>query len=160
MRLECLRSTTIVQLDDDWQLTSLNGFVPFPPASLWNTDISAAPVDPNSANIISYIGSAITLHPDFGSGTYHSQTMGIPYQVVSGTQPKVTVKLGAYSSESDPGPMPNPSNALIEGYPKPGTGDRHRETSGVVTPAQTTTYTLYSTNQYGRSTASVTVTVR
>src|SRR6058998_364756 len=107
------------------QLTSLNGFVPFPPASLWNTDISAAPVDPNSANIISYIGSAITLHPDFGSGTYHSQTMGIPYQVVSGTQPKVTVKLGAYASESDPGPMPIPSNALIEGYPKPGNGDRH-----------------------------------
>ena len=107
------------------QLTSLNGFVPFPAASLWNTDISAAPVDPNSANIISYIGSAITLHPDFGSGTYHSQTMGIPYQVVSGTQSKVTVKLGAYSSESDPGPMPIPSNALIEGYPKPGTGDRH-----------------------------------
>jgi len=35
-----------------------------------------------------------------------------------------------------------------------------RGTSGVVTPAQTTTYTLYSTNQYGRSTASVTVTVR
>src|SRR5437870_8470109 len=107
------------------QLTSLNGFVPFPAASLWNTDISAAPVDPNSANIISYIGSAMTLHPDFGSGTYHSQTMGIPYQVVSGTQPKVTVKPGAYASESDPGPMPIPSNALIEGYPKPGTGDRH-----------------------------------
>ncbi len=35
-----------------------------------------------------------------------------------------------------------------------------RGTSIVVTPAQTTTYTLYSTNQYGRSTASVTVTVR
>jgi len=35
-----------------------------------------------------------------------------------------------------------------------------RGTSVVVTPAQTTTYTLYSTNQYGRSTASVTVTVR
>src|SRR5262249_24496438 len=107
------------------QLTSLNGFVPFPPASLWNTDISAAPVDPNSANIISYIGSAITVHPDFGSGTYHSQTMGIPYQVVSGAQPKVTVKLGAYASESDPGPTPIPWNALIVGYPKPGTGDRH-----------------------------------
>jgi hypothetical protein len=29
-----------------------------------------------------------------------------------------------------------------------------------VTPTQTTTYTLYATNQYGRSTASVTVTVQ
>ena len=34
------------------QLTSLNGFVPFPSDNLWNTDISALPVDPNSGNII------------------------------------------------------------------------------------------------------------
>jgi hypothetical protein len=34
-----------------------------------------------------------------------------------------------------------------------------RGTSVVVTPSVTTTYTLYATNQYGRSTASVTVSV-
>ncbi len=107
------------------QLTSLNGFVPFPATSLWNTDISAAPVDPNSANLIAYIGSAVTLHADFGSGEYNGQTIGIPYQIVDGTQAKVAIKLGAYASEDDPGPMPVASNALIEGYPKPGTGDRH-----------------------------------
>jgi hypothetical protein len=39
------------------QLTSLNGFVPFPSNNLWNTDISTAPVDPNSANYINFIGS-------------------------------------------------------------------------------------------------------
>jgi len=33
------------------QLTSLNGFVPFPADSLWNTDISTAPVDPDSSII-------------------------------------------------------------------------------------------------------------
>jgi len=107
------------------QLTSLNGFVPFPSSSLWNTDISASPVDPNSANYINYIGSTVTLHPDFGAGTYHSQTIGIPYQVVAGTQAKVEVTLGAFADESDPGPEPIPPNALIEGYPKPGNGDRH-----------------------------------
>lgn len=107
------------------QLTSLNGFVPFEASSLWNTDISSAPVDSNSANIIDYIGSTVTLHPDFGSGTYDGQSIGIPYQVVAGTQAKVTVNLGAYASESDPGPMPIPATALIEGYPNPGTGDRH-----------------------------------
>jgi hypothetical protein len=32
-------------------------------------------------------------------------------------------------------------------------------TNAVVTPAQTTTYALYATNQYGRTTATVTVTV-
>ena len=108
------------------QLTSLNGFIPFQgTASLWDTNISKAPVDPNSANIIAFIGSATALHPDFGAGLYDGQSMGIPYQVVSGSQAPVTIKLGAYGSESDPGPMPVPSNALIEGYPKPGNGDRH-----------------------------------
>src|ERR1051326_2760615 len=107
------------------QLTSLNGFVPFPSSNLWNTDISAAPVDSNSANIINFIGSTVTLHPDFGAGTFHNQTIGIPYQVVAGTQAKVNVTLGLYADESDPGPEPIPANALIEGYPKPGNGDRH-----------------------------------
>ena len=107
------------------QLTSLNGFVPFQSNSLWNTDISTAPVDPNSANYINFIGSTVTLHPDFGSGTFHNQTLGIPYQIVAGTQAKVPVTLGAFFDESDPGPEPIPSNALIEGYPKPGNGDRH-----------------------------------
>ena len=108
------------------QLTSLNGFVPFQgTGSLWNGDISAASVDSNSANIINSIGMTTTLHPDFGSGTYRNQTIGIPYQVVAGTQTTVPIVYGLYPSESDPGPMPIPSNALIEGYPKPGNGDRH-----------------------------------
>lgn len=76
------------------QLSSLNGFVPFPSNSLWNTDISTSPVDPNSANYINFIGSTVTVHPDFGAGTFHNQTIGIPYQVVAGTQAKVTVTLG------------------------------------------------------------------
>jgi hypothetical protein len=107
------------------QLTSLNGFVPFQASSLWNTDISSAPLASNSANIINYIGSTVTLHPDFGSGLYDGSSIGIPYQVVSGSQAKVNITLGAYPDESDPGPMPIPSNALIEGYPAPGDGDRH-----------------------------------
>src|ERR1019366_677779 len=106
-------------------LASLNGFVPFPSSNLWNTDISKAPVDPNSANLIDYIGASVTLHPDFGAGLYAGQTMGIPYQIEAGTQAKVPVKLTEYPGNSDPGPMPIPANALIEGYPKPGNGDRH-----------------------------------
>ena len=44
------------------QGASLNGFVPFPADNAWNQDISAAPVDPNSAAIISFIvGSAVAL---------------------------------------------------------------------------------------------------
>jgi hypothetical protein len=107
------------------QLTSLNGFVPFPVDSLWNTDISSATVDSNSHNIINFIGANVTLHPDFGSGTYTGQSLGIPFQIVAGSRPKVSILLGAYADESDHGHMPIPYNALIEGYPKPRNGDRH-----------------------------------
>lgn len=103
----------------------MNGFVPFPSSNLWNTDISNAPVDPNSANLIDYIGANITLHPDFGAGRYDGQSIGIPYQIEAATQAMVPVKFTEYGSESDPGPMPIPANALIEGYPAPGNGDRH-----------------------------------
>ncbi len=106
-------------------LASLNGFVPFPSNNLWNTDISNAPVDPNSANYINYIGATVTLHPDFGAGLYAGQSIGIPYQIEAGTEPLVPVKITEYPSNSDPGPMPIPSNALIEGYPHPENGDRH-----------------------------------
>ena len=106
------------------QLSSLNGLRPFATDSPWNTDISKSPVDPNSTAIINYIGSTIGLHPDFGSGEYNGSNMGIPYVVVDGTQPGVNIT-AQYSDESDPGPMPIPSNAPIEGYPNPGSGDRH-----------------------------------
>jgi len=103
---------------------SLNGFVPFPADNPWNTDISSAPVDPNSADIIDFIGRSVTLHPDFGSGLFRGQSIGIPYQVLGKSQARVPVLLGKFAKESDPGPMPIPSDALIEGYPNPG-GDRH-----------------------------------
>jgi hypothetical protein len=104
---------------------SLNGFIPFPSDNLWNTNISSMPVDPNSNNYINYIGASSPLHPDFGSGLYQGQTIGIPYQIEADTQPLVTIKLGLYASESDPGPMPIPPNAQIEGFPHPDDGDRH-----------------------------------
>ena len=100
------------------KLSSLNGFVPFPPSSLWNTDISNAPVDANSANLIDYIGANVTLHPDFGSGNYDGQSIGIPYQIVAGTQSKVTVKLTAYGDESDPGTDANSLQCADRGLPK------------------------------------------
>lgn len=103
---------------------NLNGYIPFPPDNAWNTDVSTMPVDPNSANIISFIGPTATLHPDFGAGLYAGSTIGIPYQVVDSTQAKIPVKIVAYKSESDPGPMPISPTALVEGYPH-ATGDRH-----------------------------------
>ena len=104
---------------------SLNGFRPFPANNLWNQDISAAPVDPNSNSYIGFIGASVPLHPDFGSGEYNGGYIGIPYSVVDSSQSPVSIIFNAYGDESDPGPMPIPANANIEGYPNPGTGDRH-----------------------------------
>jgi len=81
---------------------NLNGFVPFPASSLWNTDISGANVDLNSANIINFVGSTVTLHPDFGAGIFQRQTIGIPYQVVAGTQAKVNISLGPSPARAIP----------------------------------------------------------
>ncbi|MGH9546964.1 MAG: hypothetical protein ACRD23_17305 [Terriglobales bacterium] len=107
------------------QGSSLNGFHPFGSDSLWNKDISASPVDPNSDAIINFIGSSTGMHADFGSGQYQGSNIGIPYTVVGGSQAPVSVTFTAYGDESDPGPMPVPGNAPIEGDPNPGNGDRH-----------------------------------
>lgn len=102
------------------QTASLNGFVPFSTTSLWNTDISAAPVDPNSNTIMSNWVGSVNLHPDWGT----DPTYGIPYVVVNGSQSLVNVNLGAYGDESDPGPMPVPATAPVEGG-SASSGDRH-----------------------------------
>src|SRR3984885_8277133 len=104
---------------------SLNGFLPFPADNLWNQNIAGAPVDPNSAAIINYIGASDPVHPDFGSGEYNGSSIGIPYTGVDSQQAPVVINFTAYGDESDPGPMPVPASAPIEGYPNPGTGDRH-----------------------------------
>jgi hypothetical protein len=103
------------------QNASLGGFLPFNSSSLWNMDISAVPIDPNSDSIVStYIGTTTHMHPDFGT----DPTYGIPYYVVDGNQNLVGVNLGAYGDESDPGPMPIPANVLVEGGAS-SSGDRH-----------------------------------
>jgi hypothetical protein len=104
---------------------SLNGFLPFPADNLWNLNIASAAVDPNSAAIINFIGGSDTVHPDFGSGQFNGSIIGIPYIVVGAQQAPVTINLTDFADESDPGPMPVPANALVEGDPTPGNGDRH-----------------------------------
>src|SRR5690242_20552753 len=68
----------------------------FPADNWWNADISSAPVDARSSAYIRFIGASRRLHPYFG-GIY-----GIPYIVVSGSQPRVPVVFD-YRNESDPG---------------------------------------------------------
>lgn len=100
----------------------LGARVLFPADNAWNLDISASPVDPNSANLIASCGAASALHPDFGT-VYAGAPNGIPFTIVAGSQGRVPVSF-FYASESDPGPYPIPPNAPIEGGASSG-GDRH-----------------------------------
>lgn len=102
---------------------SLNGKQVCSSDSAWNQDISSAPVDPNSDNIIASIGSTKDIHPDFGT-FWQGAPIGIPYHVVSGNQAKVAINYTAYGDESDPGPFPIPGDVLVEGGPN-SSGDRH-----------------------------------
>src|SRR5437870_2312525 len=117
-------STTSRQLPDLGPGVSLHGKQLFPPDNAWNQDISNAPVDPNSANLIASIGNNDQLHPDFGT-FWRGVPNGIPYTVVAGTQPLVTITFTAWGAESDPGPYPVPRNAPIEGGPNNPNSDNH-----------------------------------
>jgi hypothetical protein len=91
----------------------------FPANNPWNQDISSAPVAANSAAIISSIGTATRVHPDWGDdnpANGASPLYGIPYNVVHGnTAAKVNVVIDNYPGESDIVPAPIPANAVIEG---------------------------------------------
>jgi hypothetical protein len=94
----------------------------FPSNNPWNTRIDTLPVHWNSAKYIHFIDSSsnrTTVHPDFGS----NPSYGIPWVAVNGSQAFVPIDLSnGTPSESDPGPMPIPPNAPVEGG---GVGDAH-----------------------------------
>jgi hypothetical protein len=108
----------------------------FPPDNPWNQDISALPVQADSAQIIRSIGAAKHL----------GYNLDMNFVIVPPDQKFVPVKILEYPQASDPGPFPVPDNAPIENWPlarnedtkalprpgesldeiqRHGTGDRH-----------------------------------
>ena len=87
----------------------------FPADNWWNADISAAPLDPQSAAFIAFIGND-PLHPDFGGDDAENPPAiyGMPYIVVPGSQPLEQVEFVLYGDESDAGAPGRPA-----GYPIP-----------------------------------------
>ncbi len=101
-------------------LQAMAGYVYEPVDNWWNQVVRNAPVDPNSAQIITKIKSYDTtyagrLHPDF------TPDYGIPFCVVDRNTPMVNVVIG-YPAESDLGPYPIPAAAK--------TNPRYFENSG------------------------------
>lgn len=95
----------------------------FPANNPWNQRVDTLPVASDSAQIIASIGVSTGLHPDFGSGLYNGQPIGIPFDVVSKVTPRYRVTFD-YADESDRGPYPIPKTVHIEGG-RASTGDRH-----------------------------------
>jgi hypothetical protein len=95
----------------------------FPASNPWNQRVDRLPVAADSAKLIATIGLEDPVHPDFGSGLYDGEPIGIPYAVVSDRTRRVHVSF-QYASESNRGPYPIPRNVPIEGGRHAG-GDRH-----------------------------------
>ena len=124
------------------------GCTVLPADNVWHANVTDLPVDPDSATYIASIGATAPLHPDFGSGKYHGEPIGIPFNVVPSSQPFVPVTF-TYASESDPGPYPIPRKPLIEGGPH-SKGDRHVL---VVDSGTCTDYELYAAHSHHHGTS-------
>lgn len=109
----------------------------FPGNNWWNADITNAPTDAESGNMITFINNGGTrrVHPDWGGdvGDGSGETYGIPFIIVDNTQAKVPITFTQYGPESDPGPYPIPNEPITQfgwieggepGNQDPG-GDRH-----------------------------------
>jgi len=104
-------------------LAGAPGCAVLPADNPWNQRVDRLPVANNSARVIAAIGLNDPVHPDFGSGLYNGEPIGIPYEVASSKTHKVRVSF-QYASESDRGPYPLPRGVPIEGgYGS--SGDRH-----------------------------------
>lgn len=99
--------------------STIGGVGIFPDDHVWNVPADTLPVDACSSAYVQTIGTSAYVHADFGSGLWAGNPIGIPYNIVSGTQKKVTVTFD-YADESDPGPYPIPDNPVLEGG-----SDRH-----------------------------------
>ena len=118
----------------------------FPADNVWNTRVNRLPVHPKSAQWLAAMHSSSTnLHPDYGPAGGGNPPYGIPWQIVSPSEPLSSVEF-QYTSESDPGPYPLTASTPIEGG-----SDRH---TLMVNPSTCTLYELFETHYAAsRSTA-------
>ncbi len=103
---------------------TISGCPVFPANHYWNTPVDTLPLHPSSATWVNSIGATTRLHPDWGNVL--ADNFGIPFITVTGSQPRVPITFGpeGFADESDPGPMPIPPNAPVEGG-NASDGDRH-----------------------------------
>ena len=138
----------------------------FPTNNWWNTDVSAAPLDANSSNFLTFIGTGKGLHPDFGGNVGDGTVYGFPFILVDGAQAKKTV---VFTTPEESDGVDHTTQTSIPFYPVPdeaitmpgwieegqpgnidarGTSDRHML---MVDTTNNTLYELYSVFYNGTS---------
>ncbi len=95
----------------------------FPADNVWRAPVTDLPVNANSAAYVASIGTAKSVHADFGAGLWNGGPIGIPVTTVPAGQPGMNVSF-QYGSESDKVPYPIPAGVRVEGGSN-STGDRH-----------------------------------
>ena len=88
----------------------------FPADNVWQADVSALPLDAKSATYVASIGATSSVHADFGSGTWDGGPIGIPYNVVPGTQAPGAGQLRLRRRERRR-PVPDPGQRPDRGRP-------------------------------------------
>jgi hypothetical protein len=147
---ETVRARAQVHRAGSGQLLPGTSCPAFPADNVWNTPITALPVDRRSAAWLASMDASSTfLHPDYGPGG-GSSPYGIPWQV-TGRDPKFVKVQFSYADQSDHGPYPFSAATPIEGGSH-ASGDRH---ALMVDPATCVLYELYDADYHadGRSTA-------
>src|SRR5258706_6500570 len=86
----------------------------FPENNILDARVDSLPVHLNSDAWIDSIGRDQALHMDFGSGTWDGGSIGIPYNVISGSTANRYSPEFYYPDESDAGPYPIPENPNLE----------------------------------------------
>ncbi|MFZ5809491.1 MAG: hypothetical protein ACOY16_09455 [Chloroflexota bacterium] len=92
----------------------LGGCNLFPADNIWNTPINHLSLHPRSEQWIDSIGRNRGFHMDFGSGLWNGGPIGIPYNLVSGSQVNHYAVSFYYPDESDHDYYPIPDNPLRE----------------------------------------------
>ncbi len=140
------------------QLTSLNGFIPFQDTgSLWDTDIPRSSGSQLSQNYW-FDRQLHDTASRLGSGEYNGQSI---MKTITGSDFEVVQMRTIYTPKNvSTGPAPTISSftASVTSV-SPGQAVTLKWTVDGEPPA-TTTYKLYSTNEFGRTTAKLTITVK
>jgi hypothetical protein len=113
------RVRLVLQTLEDRTVPTLLGQSLYPADNAWNQRIDNAPVAADSNAVMNNImkNGDGRFHPDVGQDYHDSRDLyGIPFNIVHGNSTtKITVKIDAYSDESDLIPAPIPPNPTIEG---------------------------------------------